>query len=1090
MKKLFFSCIAPCMMFLAPGVHGQAAGGGDAVKPVSAIPYYADPAISPDGSEIAFASGGDIWTVPSAGGEARLLVSHPDNDSRPVFSPDGKFLAFNSTRSGNGDIYVLNLSNSALMRLTFDDGNDEISAWSPDGKFIYFASTSREIASMRDIFRVRASGGTPMDVTNRRYMNEFFAMPSPDGKTLAFTARGIASNQWWRNGHSHLDESEIWLMHEGRKPQFEQVTKGGAKELWPMWSSDGKTLYYVSDKTGVQNLWAQPLNGAPKQLTQFGKGRVLWPTMASNGRSIVFEKDFKIWKYDIATGQASAVAITRRGVPASPGVEHVRLSTQFRELALSPDGRKVAFTAHGDVFVGAAKEGGDAMRVTTTGSNESQLVWAPNSNSLLYISDRDGVNHIYQYNFLTSAESRLTNDRQDDGAAVFSPDGKQVAFVRNGQELRVLDLATKKETFIAKGYIGRPSFSSPGYVAWSPDGKNLAYAGYGSKSFLNIYVVSSTGGEAKAITFLANTSGGNLIWSPDGNYILFGTSQRTENGNVARVDLVPQRPRFREDQFQKMFTEQVPVNPVPGIPATARPAVEKTNASADTMFTKGSKGRKAAEVSIVYEGIRQRLNLLPLGVDVNEQEISKDGNTLLVTASVAGQVNLYTYSLNELAREPAVLKQLTSTPNYKSNAQFSPDGKEVYFLEQGRIQSIAVDTRQLKPLVVTAEMDIDFNKEKTEVFRQAWEVQNKGFYDPAFHGADWNAVRAMYEPYAAGANTPDELRRLLSLMVGELNASHSGVSGPPPAFTTGRLGLLFDQHEYEDNGRLKITEVIGLGPAALGADIHPGDYLEAIDGTNISGSVNADQLLEHKINRRVVLTIRSSASKESKKITVRPVNQPTEKGLLYKQWVQEQRNYVAKVSGGRLGYVHMYDMSAESLNQFYLDIDAENHSRDGVVVDVRNNNGGFVNAYALDVLSRKGYMTMTVRGLPSSPARTRLGQRALDAPTILVTNQHSLSDAEDFTEGYRTLQLGKVVGEPTAGWIIYTSAATLIDGTSIRLPFTKITDHEGKNMELNPRPVDIQVTRSFNEGSERDSQLDAAVKELLKQLGNEKITKK
>jgi C-terminal processing protease CtpA/Prc len=237
------------------------------------------------------------------------------------------------------------------------------------------------------------------------------------------------------------------------------------------------------------------------------------------------------------------------------------------------------------------------------------------------------------------------------------------------------------------------------------------------------------------------------------------------------------------------------------------------------------------------------------------------------------------------------------------------------------------------------------------------------------------------------------------------------------------------------------------------------------------------------------LTIGASATaKDTRKVTVRPVNQTTEKGLLYRQWVQQQRDYVAKVSGGRLGYVHMYDMSAQSLNQLYLDVDAENHSREGVVVDVRNNNGGFVNAYALDVLSRKGYMSMTVRGLPSAPARTQLGQRALDAPTILVTNQHSLSDAEDFAEGYRTLKLGKIVGEPTAGWIIYTSGVTLIDGTTIRLPFIKVTDHEGKNMELNPRPVDILVSKPLGE-TNKDSQLDVAVRELLQQLDGGKGTK-
>lgn len=530
-----------------------------------AQPYFSDPAISPNGQEIAFSSGGDIWTVGAGGGEARLLVAHPGHESRPLYSPDGKYLAFNSTRTGNGDIYVLHFATNELTRITYDDGNDELSAWSPDSRYLYFSSTARDISAMRDVFRVGLTGGMPMPVSNRRYMNEFFAMPAPDGKTLAFSARGVASHQWWRNGKSHLDESEIWLMHEGKEPRYEKLTEREAKELWPMWSKDGRTLYYVSDKSGTQNLWEHPLNGSPKQITRFTSGRVLWPAMAAHGSSIVFEKDFQIWKYDLGGGVAAPVSITRRGTPAGTGVEHLRLSNQFRELALSPDGKKIAFVVHGDIFVASAKEGGEAVRVTFTEQAESGLVWAPNSNMILYSSDREAVTHLYQYNFITGKETQLTTGKEDDAAPLFSPDGRQIAFVRNGQELRVLDLVTKKENGITKAYLGRPPFASSKSVSWSPDGKWLAFAGYGAKSFRNIFVVPASGGDPKAVSFLANTFGGDVSWSADGTYILFTTTQRTENAQVARIDLVPQSPRFREDQFQQMFVEQTspPSSPVP-----------------------------------------------------------------------------------------------------------------------------------------------------------------------------------------------------------------------------------------------------------------------------------------------------------------------------------------------------------------------------------------------------------------------------------------------------------------------------------------------------------------------------------------------
>lgn len=1058
----------------------------------------AEPSLSPDGTEIAFVSGGDIWTVAATGGEARLLVSHADNESRPLYSPNGKQLAFISSRTGNGDVYLLTLETGELKRLTYDDGGEVLNNWSRDGKYLYFQATSRDISGMNDIFRVSLTGGTPMPVTADRYASEYFGAPSPDGSTLAFSARGVAAGQWWRKGSSHLDESEIWLARDasagGKKvtgPAYERVTEGGAKQLWPMWSVDGKTLYYVSDRNGTQNLWSHPLAGKPVMLSAFKTGRVLWPSIGYDGRTIVFERDFQLWTCDVASGKTTLLPIRLRGSAAGPAVERMRLTTQFRELALSPDGKKVAFVAHGEVFAASAKDGGDAVRISNSAASESQPTWLPNSRSLIYASDRDGVAHLFQYEFSTRIETRLTSDDTDDSSPMVSPDSKLLAFVRNGQELRVMDLATKKDRILYKGFLGRPPFASTGSVVWSPDGKWIAFASYGTKTFRNLSVVAVAGGDSKPISFMANTFGGSITWSPDGKYVLFETAQRTELAQIARIDLVPRTPKFREDQFRDLFNEEVPktLTPTPAAPASKKPATRDSTAMAVVGDTVKPSGKQATRV--IFEGIRQRLSLLPVGVDVDDHTISKDGKTLLLIATVAGQQNLYTYSLDELAREQVVARQLTSTSGSKSNAQFSPDGKDVFYLEQGRIQTIALDKREPRPVAVTAEMDVDFATEKVQVFAQAWSVQHKGFYDPTFHGADWKAIKAEYEPLAAGARTPDELRRLISLMVGELNASHSGISAPGGSVqtSTGRLGLRFDRAAYEQSGKLRITEVITLSPAALTGTIRPGDYLLAVDGVSLTAQTNLDQLLDNKINRRVALSVASTPDGAAREVTIRPVSLATEKGLLYKQWVQQQRDYVTKASGGRLGYVHMFDMSAESLSQLYVDLDAENHAREGVVVDVRNNNGGFVNAYALDVFARKGYLTMTPRGLPASPARTQLGQRALETPTILVTNQHSLSDAEDFSEGYRALKLGKVVGEPTAGWIIYTSSAQLIDGSTLRLPFIKITDGAGKDMELNPRPVDVAVSRPIGESyTDQNVQLDVAVKELTKQLDEAKKT--
>ncbi|MBI4873221.1 MAG: PD40 domain-containing protein [Acidobacteria bacterium] len=1023
------------------------------VLSAAGAPSFAEPSVCPVTGEIVFASGGDLWSVPPPGGIARLLVSHPAAESRPLCSPDGTRLAFVSQRTGEGDIYVLTLAGGELRRITYSDSADNLDGWSRDGKWLYFHSTAGDISGS-DIFRVSSEGGTPLEVSAERYYNEFFSAPSPDGAALAITARGMGSLQWWRNGRSHIDESEIWLRREGSPPVFEKLAEKGAKNLWPMWSPDGKSLYYMSDRSGAENLWVWQ-GGKSRPLTRYTQGRLLWPSVSYDGRWIVFERDFRLHRLDTRSGAAVEIAVALRGAPASPGAARLRLS-EFSGLALSPDGKKIAFTAHGEIFAAGAKDGGDAVRLTRTSGPESALHWAPDSKRLVYVSDRDGVARLWLFDFPSRTEKQLTSSEQNDAAPRFSPDGKSVAFVRHRRELRVVEIASGAERVLARAPLGNPS------LAWSGDGKWIAFLPAGQQGFHNPHVAAAAGGEEpRALSFLANVFSDQPLWSPDGTFLLFTTSQRTEDSRVARIDLTPRTPKLREDQFRDLFQE-----------TPKETAAKKT---------------ETTPVEIVFPGVKERLRYLDLGLDAQAADLSPDGKTLLVTSGVAGQSNLYTYSLDELAKEPPVARQLTSTAARKSGAQFSPDGKEVFYLEGGRIMTIGVENRQARPVAVTAEMEVDFDSEKGEVFRQAWTYLRDNFYDPAMHGADWNGVRAAFAPQIEGARTPDEMRRLISQMLGELNASHLGISAPSsgarPA-AVGRLGLRFDRAEYEAAGRLRISEVIPLGPADV-AKIKPGEYLLAVDGVAAGAGVNLDRLLEAKAGRRVALEIASAADGSGRReVVVRPVDTSAERNLLYREWVSQRRQHVARASGGRLGYVHIRDMGTGSLNQLYADLDTENRAKEGVVVDIRNNNGGFVNAYALDVFARRPYMTMTPREMPSSPARSMLGQRALELPTILVTNQMSLSDAEDFTEGYRTLKLGKVVGEPTAGWIIYTGGTQLIDGSLLRSPFIRITGADGKPMERNPRPVDLRIDRPMGEtAAGRDSQLDAAVKELLAQLG-------
>jgi tricorn protease len=517
------------------------------------VPYFSDPALCPTRPEIAFVSGGDIWVVPAKGGEAHLLVSHPAEESRPLYSPDGTRLAFVSTRTGGGDIYVFTLASGELRRLTFDDGLDQLDNWSRDGRWIYFSNGTQDVGRKNDLYRVSAEGGTPMPVSADRFTNEFQATPAPDGSTVAFAARGNGDSQWWRHGHSHLDESEIWLRKEGAPATYEKIVDLNGRNVWPMWMPDGKSLYFMSDRSGAQNLWTLTLGGKPRQVTKFSDGRVLWPTIGYDGKAVVFERDFKIWQLDTKSGEAYPVPITLVGSAATPEVSHLSLN-QFNDLAVSADARKVALIAHGEVFAASARDGGAAFRVTSTAGPETQVAWAPDSTRLAYLSERDAVTHVFLYDFAHRTEMQLTKDALPDQAIKFSPDGKSLAFVRNRKELRVIDLDSKQERLLVSGFMSAGRTPGRRTIKW------IAYVGANDRGLRERVCGSRAGGGVQGIrsAFWPTAISARSQWSPDGKFLIFETSQRTETPQLVRVDLVPKQPKYTEDKFDDLFKPEAP----------------------------------------------------------------------------------------------------------------------------------------------------------------------------------------------------------------------------------------------------------------------------------------------------------------------------------------------------------------------------------------------------------------------------------------------------------------------------------------------------------------------------------------------------
>ena len=763
-------------------VSAGAAGRFDSAQtpPPSAAPKYAfgEPGISPDGREIAFTSGGDIWTVPASGGDARLLVADPANDRRPLFSPDGRELAFVSTRTGGGDIYVADARDrhappadvgrraGAAGRLVARRPLDLLQLDEP-----------RHRGHERHLPRRRRDGGTPMAVSADRYVNEFGAAASPDGHRLAFSrarhrdrasggARAAATSTSRSCGSSTSTRSPS----DGAKA-YTEITKRDARQLWPMWSADGRRSSTSSDRGGAENIWTRPASatGADRAVTSFTDGRVLWPTITTDGRTIAFERDFGIWTLDTASGQAHEVPIARRGAPRARARAHAADESVFSDLALSPDGRKVAFVARGDVFAASAKDGGDAARVTATPALESQPAWAPDSRRLAYVSARDGGQQLRLYDFASS-----TRDAAHDGAATDLVAGvlaRRAVNSRSSATARSCACSTSRRSRIA---CSRPARSPTRSTRRGPSGRPTASGSRCSRSarrrFTNVELVPARRRRPAApVSFLANAYANTIAWSPDGTYLLFDTGQRTEPASSRASTSRRATPKFREDLFRDLFSEPARDRRNPagtlGEPQRNRPGT--TRNPKRTARRPSSRHPPAPDASSRSAST------------CDDVAISPDGKTAVVIAGGGGP------------DEPLRVLARRARDGPPGGAAADDDGRR-----QGRPAVHARQPRGLlprrRPRSASSTIErargapadrhrgahVDFASEKLQVFRAGVDAPARQLLRRRSTAWTGRHRARRYGERAAARRRPTRCGASMSLMIGDLNASHLGISGP------------------------------------------------------------------------------------------------------------------------------------------------------------------------------------------------------------------------------------------------------------------------------------------------------------------------
>ena len=991
------------------------------------------PDISPDGKLIAFSYLGDIWVVETIGGTARAVTSHPAHDIFPVFSPDGRTIAFSSKRHGSYDIYVVPVQGGRPTRLTVDSASELVCGWSPDGKNILYASTrSTAFPSDYELYTVPVEGGMSRRITAAEGKEGVF---SPAGDRLAYV-RGPGT--WYRKGYRGSSSDDIWICNaDGSNNR--QVTSFNGQDNSPMWSADGKTLFYVSEIHGSPaNLVRLSLSdqrdagstavAKPQQVTFHKDDGVRRARIARDGQWIVYECGADLWVVSTHSGAAPRKLAIEVNADDKSNPEQLKIFENGSvEFSLSADEKYMAFVVHGKLF--RRKVGPDAkvVQMTFGPSNDHNAIWSPDGSKIIFISDRNGHEDLYllesddaEHPKLIEAHrfkvKQITNTPEAEMGINFAPDGKRVAFLRAGKLWTMNPDGSGQKEVVSDVHV----FD----YEWSPDNKWFVYARRDGSFASELYIVPSKGASnlnpPRNVTRYA-TYNGDVTWSQDGKKIAF-LSDRRGPANLFVLSLQkPAAPNVKEGgSFLGGLVVPIDWDDIHLRAAAAAPMTAVTAAISPD-------GSKVAFVDA-------------------------QNNDLWVANSNGVQITRLTHG-------SVGPRQIVWSKPGKALASMGNDF--IYYLEgNGSLHLVRASGLPGPPLPFRIKMRVRTEELYLEMFEQTWRYLSEHFYDAKFHGSDWNAVRAKYRPLVKHIAMKEDLYSLLYLMLGELNASHLGIGGhlSGPDEETADLGLIFEE-SYQGRG-LKIAEVLKRGPAdRRGLNIRAGEYVLSIDGEELNEKKDLSQLLNGKVREVVSLEVATkpdAAAKERRHVEISAASRRAIEPLMYDRWVDNNARRVAELSRSKLGYIHIPSMDDAGLDRFLRSLYSDNYDKEGIVLDVRFNGGGFTHDKILNYLGSRQHTIFKERD-GGQGLVLRSSDRKWHKPLVLLINNRSYSDAEIFPSAFRTLGLGKLVGQPTGGFVIGTGMVQLIDGSFLRIPRIGVYTTKGVNMEKQGVTPDVLV---------------------------------
>ncbi|MFH1865886.1 MAG: S41 family peptidase [Candidatus Eisenbacteria bacterium] len=1026
------------------------------------------PAPSPDGSEIAFSYMGDLWTVPSSGGPATRLTVHEAYDDTPLWSPDGERVAFSSDRAGNADVYVVSREGGVPERLTWHSSWDSPQCWDRDGGSILFTSYRDTLEA--NLYRVSTGGGLPRRVLFDRGNN---VSVSPDGRWLAYV-RG--RTPWWRQHYYGSSARDIWVRAIDGGPSH-RIVHSPYNDDRPMWGADGRSLYFMSERTdSVANIWKVEVDlpetddggkpkavGGPFQVTHHTHDGVQAARISEDGSLIAYEWDAGVWKLELPDGEPAEVVISVASDLKWNEDLILNLSNGVTQFAFSADETQLALVVRGELFVCPFEDGeaGDARRVTETAAREKDPAWMPDGETLVYASDRTGDYDIYAVSSAEDGEptlsdalkfetTRLTDSAEDEFSPIVSPEGDVIAYMHGDRYLWTMD---------ADGGGRGELVGEPGVLhsAWSPDGRWIAFSRTTMGHKEDVFIVAAAGGEPVDVTEHPNDDF-QPSWSDDGKRLSFAS--RTDDGRYALKYIW-----LLKDDYWKTDEER-------------EKDAEAEDAVGDEKEDGDDDGEDAAVVvEIDFDRINERavtvMNMRG-GYDFYAQ--TPDGHYYAFRDGSLQRDNLWLVDWKGTS-----LTQVSQGGSDPSELYWDRSGETCYYIDGSRIQSVGIDPDSgnvsgRDGIGFSVRMTVNVPEERRVMFTEAWRLLWNGFYDPEFHGVDWPAIRDKYEPLAMAAYTEEEFRSVVREMLGELSASHLGIyKYGGGGVSTGRLGIY--HYEDHDGPGVHVRRIIPDGPAER-AGIAAGDYILSIAGQEVATGENYHRLLEDTAGEEVLIEVASSAGgRDRRELRIRPVESLYR--LAYEERVRQRREKVDRLSGGRLGYLHIAGMGTGNLFQFEEDLFAQGKGKDGLVIDIRGNGGGSVHDEILRYLDRRVYGYTVSRGRPPSYNPLEL----YTMPLALVIDESCYSDAEIFPMGWKALDLGPVVGTPTYGAVIGTNDLPLIDGTMFRVPGSGWYDLTGRNLENWGIEPDVPVEAVPEESLHgADAQLERAIDVLMKKL--------